>query len=87
MEMMDLNLFPTDLGITQEVFKTGEMYYSEEPRSDTSYIRQIDNVTSIGLLFNLTIIRMDASNGEEKMGIIQVVNREPYLNKEQFVVG
>lgn len=84
-DSLELNTFSAKVGITAATFKTGEIYYSESPRSDTNFVRGTDNLTPLNVLFNLTIIRMDSAP-DRPTGIIQIVNREMVLNREQFLV-
>ena len=85
-DSLELNTFSPAVGITSATFKSGEVYYSESPRSDPSFVRGTDNLTPLNVLFNLAIIRMDSAPGRPT-GIIQIINREMVLNREQFLVA
>jgi hypothetical protein len=48
-ESMELNHFSAEQGLSSEILKKGGIYYSENPKNEISYVRQIDNITPVSL--------------------------------------
>lgn len=83
---MELNHFSSLTGITGDVLRTGTPLYSQNPRTETSFVKQYDCISPLNYLHNLSIVRMECSK-KAPSGVIQVMNREPLLEPNEFKVG
>lgn len=89
-EAVELNRFSSQVGLTGQVLTTGTLFYSDNPRGDPGFVRQYDAVCPVAsthqlaVLYNLTIVRLEA--GGQVTGVIQVMNREPLLDRREFLV-
>jgi hypothetical protein len=50
---MELNHFSAEQGLSSEILKKGGIYYSENPKNEIAYVRQVDNITPVSFLFTL----------------------------------
>jgi len=82
-EVTELTLIKIASGISHQVFKNGEMFYSDRPRAESLFNTQTDNFTPIFNIRNCIIIRLLDSEGTS-VGLLQVVNREPFLELQDY---
>lgn len=83
---LELNKFTTSIGITSTVLKTGDTYFTKNPRGDPAFTAQIDNLTPIFVVRNLTIARLE-TNSKNVIGIMQVVNQDKKMVTPDYVVS
>lgn len=83
---LELNKFSTSIGITSNVLKTGHTYFTKNPRNDPTFTSQIDNLTPLFVLRNLTIARLE-TNSKKVIGIIQVINHNKKMINDDYVVN
>ena len=77
--MGDLLTFKLESGVSEQVLKTGELYYSNDPRSDQYFSPSLDNYTPIFSVHNCTILRLDDTQGNF-IGILEVINQENMMS-------
>lgn len=83
---LELNKFSTSIGITSRVLKSGDTFFTKNPRSDPNFTSQIDNLTPLFVLHNLTIARLETSS-RKVIGIVQIINQKKKMSTTDYVVS
>ena len=83
---LELNKFSSTTGITSQILEDRPLYYSENPRAELNFTSQVDNLTPVFGLTNLTIIKLESDDGRT-VGVIQIINQDLELNQMDYLVG
>jgi len=83
---MELITFHQLRGLSQRTIDEEGYIYTDNPDKEDGFIEELDNLTSVIKLSNLTLFSLISSEGES-IGIIQIMNRNTIQSFDDFIVN